>query len=377
MSFADSIFNGSIYWLIFIWLICAVWLESSKYFSKYKRLFSLISAIILFTFIGARWETGTDWDNYKFLFDSLKLDWGFITSIYHFDIGYILLNAGVKIFTDSYTVFLFVDSFCAISLIYFLLQKTAKHPNISWLLFYTNFMLIQFMGSNRRMISMVLILWMIYFLCKKYITKSLISLSIAFLFHRSSIINLILYLVPSNAFSAKTIIKSFSICFIIGILQLPEKFIQFIAGLLSFALHVPLVELLTFYSENGEEHLVNATGSLFLSTILALGKRIIFLIFYWRLISRNKKDIIANTFFNVYILGIAGYLTLIGSFFQIITSFWALAEIILIGRIYGQARKNEKLIFCIFIIGFGILQIMNALNVYPELYIPYKSFLCQ
>ena len=349
MSFTDSIFNGSIYWLIFIWLICAVWLESSKYFSKYKRLFSLISAIILFTFIGARWETGTDWDNYKFLFDSLKLDWGFITSIYHFDIGYILLNAGVKIFTDSYTVFLFVDSFCAISLIYFLLQKTAKHPNISWLLFYTNFMLIQFMGSNRRMISMVLILWMIYFLCKKYITKSLISLSI----------------------------KSFSICFIIGILQLPEKFIQFIAGLLSFALHVPLVELLTFYSENGEEHLVNATGSLFLSTILALGKRIIFLIFYWRLISRNKKDIIANTFFNVYILGIAGYLALIGSFFQIITSFWALAEIILIGRIYGQARKNEKLIFCIFIIGFGILQIMNALNVYPELYIPYKSFLCQ
>lgn len=128
----------------------------------------------------------------------------------------------------------------------------------------------------------------IFFIVKIY-HKSLISLSIAFLFHRSSIINLILYLIPSNAFSAKTIIKSFSICFIIGILQLPEKFIQFIAGLLSFALHVPLVELLTFYSENGEEHLVNATGSLFLSTILALGKRIIFLIFYWRLISRNKR----------------------------------------------------------------------------------------
>lgn len=377
MSFAYSILNGSIYWLIFIWLICSVWLESSKHFSKYKQLFSLITAIILFTFIGARWETGTDWDNYKYLFDSLKLDWNFITNIYHFDIGYVLLNAGIKFFTSNYTIFLLVDSFFAISLIYVLLQKTVKHPNISWLLFYTNFMIIQFMGSNRRMISMVLILWMVYFLCKKSFTKSMISLSTAFLFHRSSIINFILYLVPTKVFSIKTIIKLFSICFLIGILQLPEKFIELIVGLLSFALHIPIVELLTFYSENGEEHLVNATGSLFLSTILALGKRLIFLIFYWRLISRNPKDIIANTFFNVYIIGIAGYLALIGSFFQIITSFWALAEIVLIGRIYGRANRNEKLIFCIFIIGFGILQIMNALNVYPELYLPYKSFLCQ
>lgn len=375
MSIPELLIDGWIYWLIFLWLILAVWLESSKVTSKNKHLISVVSATIFTIFIGLRWETGTDWDNYKRLFDTIELNWDFLLNIYHFDIGYVLLNAFVKYFTNSYSVFLLIDSAITIGSLYFLLKKATTYPNVSWLIFYSNFMIIQFMGSNRRMISMVLILWVIYYIANGSKIKAILSNTLAFLFHRSSIINVFLFFVSDKIFSLRKIVITFSLCLLVGISQLIERIIEIIASLLSFAIHIPLVELLTFYSENGEDHLVNATGSLLLSTILALGKRLVFLCFYWRLIKRCKNDRIAVIFFNVYVIGIACYLALIGSFFQILTAYWALAEVILIGRIYKYSYSKEKLFFCCMLIGFGVLQITNALNVYPELYIPYKIVL--
>ena len=159
--------EGYIYLILFFYLWCNVILESSIQTSQYKNYFFIISSTILALFIGVRWETGTDWTPYKDLFDTLQLDWSFLFNIYHFDIGYVLFNAFIKLFTENYTIFLICNSSITIFLLSKLIIKISPYPNLSLLFFYTNFMIAQFMGSNRRMMAMVFILWFFYYIYTK------------------------------------------------------------------------------------------------------------------------------------------------------------------------------------------------------------------
>lgn len=65
--------QGTVYVIIYVYLFYLALLESSQYFSLFKRETVLFSSYILLLFIGLRWETGTDWLSYKELFDSLEL----------------------------------------------------------------------------------------------------------------------------------------------------------------------------------------------------------------------------------------------------------------------------------------------------------------
>lgn len=58
-------------------------------------------------------------------------------------------------------------------------------------------------------------------------------------------------------------------------------------GYLSTIVNNPIVEKIVFYSETGEEHLVTSTGSLLLSTTLAIIKRSIFLLFYFYVMKKK------------------------------------------------------------------------------------------
>ena len=125
-----------------------------------------------------------DWNrlglSYKELFDSLELHWSFLINVYHFDIGYVLFNAAVKLFTENYTLFLLINSFLTIYVLYRLLIKISPYPNLSLLVFYSTFMIAQFMGSNRRMMAMVFILWSFYYLYQQQKRSYVLMLILAF-----------------------------------------------------------------------------------------------------------------------------------------------------------------------------------------------------
>ena len=308
------------------------------------------------------------------MFDTLQLDWSFLFNIYHFDIGYVLFNAFIKLFTENYTIFLICNSSITIFLLSKLIIKISPYPNLSLLFFYTNFMIAQFMGSNRRMMAMVFILWFFYYIYIQRKKLSYLNLGISFLFHRSAIATIFSYYIPKKAFSLQQTIIILLISFIIGILQIPARFIEVAGNFLALFINNPIVEKMVFYSENNEDHLVYGTGSLIISTILAVAKRSILLTFYIYIIKKNHIDQLTQFLYNIYIIGFAGYLFFIGSFFQMLTAYLAFIEILLIGKMYSYTNGKVKLIFCILISIYGILQMSNALNVYPELYIPYIPF---
>lgn len=371
---SELVTGGKIYLLILLLLWLFVLLESSKKTSKLKKVFCIITSVFLCLFVGFRWETGTDWSSYKLLFDTLELNWTFLLNVYHFDIGYVFVNAFVRCFTDNYTVFLILNSGITFYLLSKLFLKLSPNPNLSLFFFYCNFMIAQFMGSNRRMMAMAFTLWGFYYVyCRreKVITY---YLTLAFIFHRSSLVNILSFWVPRTAFSLKQVLLLLFISFCIGLLQLPAKLIEFLGSVLSVVTNNPIVEKMVFYSENNDEYLVYSTGDMFLSTALAVIKRSILLAFYVYVIRRHKIDKLTLFLYNIYVIGFVGYLLFIGSFFQMLTAYWTFVEVILIGRMYAYTARRTKQLFCLILLFYGLLQMISALNVYPELYIPYLPF---
>jgi hypothetical protein len=365
--------DGLLYVGLFLYFFAAALLESSKQFSWAKKYFVALSMYIMALFIGLRWETGTDWDNYKNLFDTLQLKWSFLFNVHHFDIGYVLFNALIKLFTDSYTIFLLANSFVTIYLLYRFVRKNSPCPNLSLFFFYSAFMIAQFMGSNRRMMAMVFLLWAFYYLFEGCRKKYFALVLLAFLFHNSAIVGLLVLLVPKKMYSVRNVLIIWGCCFIAGLLQLPFKAIALSGDLLSKETDSYLVEKIVYYSQTNDQHLATSTGSVAIQTTLALAKRGVFLIFYWGIAQKHAIDKLSIYFFNIYVLGLGGYLLLTGTIFQVLTAYFALIEIVLLGRMYSYTSASTKIVMLGGLFALTGMQLISALNVYPKLYMPYIS----
>jgi hypothetical protein len=365
---------GVAYWMLFLYLFSAAFLESTQQAAKAKKVMVGTTMCTLVLFIGLRWETGTDWNSYKELFDTLRLQWSYLLNVYHFEIGYVLFNAMVKTFTNSYTVFLLINSFITIFVLCKFIAKTSPRPNLSLLLFYTAFMVAQFMGGNRRMMAMVFLLWAFYFLFEGSKKNFFLLLALAFFFHHSAIVGLAALFLPLQAISTRKVCILLLACFTVGIMQLPFKAIIFAGDLLSTIMaDNSIVERILYYGQMNDQHLVTSTGSMVLHTVMAVLKRSLFLLFYCHIIRCYTIDKLTGFFFNIYILGFAGYLLLVGTIFQVSTAYFALIEIVLLGRMFNYSSKSNKAMVLGIIFILTALQLTSALNVYPDLYMPYIS----
>lgn len=371
--------DGIIYLFLYLWLFFIAVLETCKEFNRYRIVLAFSSFILLSFFTGLRWETGTDWESYKELFNTLELDWTFLLNVYSFDLGYVLLNGIVKLVTSSYTVFLLIDSFLALGIIFLFLRKYSLNPNISFFVFYNAFFVAQFMGSNRRMIAMGAILFSFYYIYESKKGKYAFWQTLAFLFHRTSFIAFFSWLIPRKRFSTKQVFTFLLITLCIGIPQLPFKMIGLVGSLFSSFTNNPLIEKMLFYSdsEHNLEVISENINPVILMTLSVI-KRSVFVTFYLTVIKRNKGllDPISDYFFNIYIIGFGMYLLLNGSpIFQMMSTYFTFIEIALIGRFWAYTDKKIKLIFLCVLFFYGFFQLLSSLNAYPELYIPYRTFL--
>lgn len=366
--------EGKLYIFFYILFFIIAVLEVSKDVKSYKTVILFFSSFLLFLFTGLRWETGTDWFSYKELFDTLELDWTFLLNVYAFDLGYVILNASVKLFTDNYTLFLLIDSFIAISLIFCFIKKYSPNPNLSIFIFYNAFFVSQFMGSNRRIIALGAGLFVFYSIYELKFKKYAVWQTISFLFHRTSIILLIAWFIPRERFSTKQILILLSSCLIIGIFQLPFNLVGLLGETLSSFSNNSFVEKMLFYSENNENVISENTNPLILM-VLSVIKRGVFISFYLYIINKNKGviDSISDYFLNVYIVGFAIYLLFNGSpIFQMFSTYFTFIEIVLIGRYWSYANLKTKFSFLGILLFYGFFQLLSSLNAYSTLYIPYN-----
>lgn len=369
--------EGFIYLFVFLILFLLTVIESVKEFNKYRYVTATVSIIFLVFFTGFRWETGTDWASYHELFQNVDVSFGdlFLLQLYSFDFGYVTLNILVKYFTDSYTVLLLLDSFIALGIVYFFIKKYSPNPNISLFVFYNAFFVAQFMGSNRRIIALGLALFAIASVIKK--ANFWFFQGTAFFFHKSSIVAIIAKLLPEERFSSKKILAILCISLLIGILQIPFKMLELISGALSSFSGFSVIDKLSTYTLESE-NVVLGNRDPVVMMFLSIIKRCVFLVFYLIIIykKKGKLDLISDYFLNIYIVGFSLYLLLNGSeVIQVSSSYFTFIEIVVIGRFWNYADKKDKLVFLPVLFFYGFFQLVSSLTAFPELYIPYKTFL--
>jgi hypothetical protein len=368
--------EGKIYLFFYLWFFFLAVLEVSKDVKPYRNVLAFSSFVLLAFFTGLRWETGTDWFSYKELFDTLELDWTFLLNVYSFDLGYVVLNAIVKLFTDDYTLFLLVDSFIAVGIVFWFLKKYSPNPNISFFVFYNAFFVAQFMGSNRRIISLGAALFVFYFVHEMKYKKFAFWQTIAFLFHRTSILLIFTRFIPRTRFTTKQVLLILLVCLIIGIPQLPFKLVGLLGNALSAFSSNSIIDKMLFYSENNESVIPENTNPVILMTLSVI-KRSVFISFYLYVIKKNKGvlDSLSDYFLNIYIVGFAIYLLFNGSpIFQMLSTYFTFIEIALIGRFWNYADMRTKFVFLGILLFYGFFQLLSSLNAYPELYIPYRLY---
>lgn len=366
--------DGLIYLLISFYFFLLVILENVSTFSKYRYVFATISFIILILFTGLRWETGTDWDSYKDLFDSIEFNWSFLLNVYSFDIGYVFFNALLKLTTNNYSIFILIDSALALLLLMNFINKYSPNPNLSIFVFYNAFFVAQFMGSNRRIIALVFSLYTFSAIFEKKKKLTFVNSTLSFSFHRSSLATLIALYIPKIRFTLGKTVAIILFGLILGIPQLPAIIVGNIGKFFLTLINNPIFEKTAFYADNiATSENVDPVAMTILSTV----KRSIFLIFYFIIIFKKngKLDLLTDFFFNIYIFGFFLYVALNGStIYQMLSTYFTFIELVLIGRMWSYAKGDLKIIFLIFLFFYGFIQLLSSLNAYPELYMPYKSY---
>jgi hypothetical protein len=113
---------------------------------------------------------------------------------------------------------------------------------------------------------------------------------------------------------------------------------------------------------------------IFAQLFLGLFKRCLFLAFFFLTIRRMTQRGLHAKLLNLYIVGLAIYVLFSGSpIFQALSTYFTIVEIGLVGISIVMLVDYKRKVFLIFLFLFGLLQMLSALNPYPDLYIPYLS----
>ncbi|MEE8097172.1 EpsG family protein [Acinetobacter baumannii] len=177
-----------IYWFFWFFIsICSV-LTNNKLLS---RIIFILTIILVYFLVGFRFEVGVDRDDYLLLYQyigSLSLK----DALFYTDPGYAFLNYVGNYF--NYKDMLFVNSICALIFVYAFYKFSSKFKFFWMPLFvsYTYLIVVVSMNYIRQSVSISLILLALYFLLNNKPYKFIFLLFLAFLFHKTAIIFVVL-----------------------------------------------------------------------------------------------------------------------------------------------------------------------------------------
>jgi hypothetical protein len=364
--------------LIFFYAIYDISIEGNakvarKLLSRYNVFFLLSICIIL---SGIRWETGADWLPYYTYF--IKNNTWAEYSGYNngqFEILYALLNYLVKVFTGSYTVFLFVLAILVILLKYASIERIALYPALTFFLFFCFY--IGDIFPVRQTLAVSILMTSIYFIHKKRKMPFIILVVIATCFHLSATLWIFSYSIYHKKFSNAYILMLLGVSFTLGVfgsgvyIYLLTTISQFF-GDFGKTLNRIIIYLAGQYDDGSYSILRN---------ILALIKRMMMIPFF--LMFRKKMCInsyYANGLINLYLFGNIFYLLFAMNMnfapLQRMSVPFVLIEIFLLPIILKIIEnKYMKFIYLNLLLLYGLSKLYSALNAYYDAYVPYKSIL--
>ena len=139
-------------------------------------------------------SVGTDIEAYKDTFEKVgEAKWSKIFSVSKMEKGYILINKVVSVFSKNFQFFLCIVALFTLFPFYYLYKNETENPLLCIALFLSVVPFSMFFSGIRQIIAMSFIVPAYYYTKKKQVLPFLAMILLAFLFHKSALIMLLLY----------------------------------------------------------------------------------------------------------------------------------------------------------------------------------------
>lgn len=346
-----------IYYVVFFTLTilsaCEIFIGLKK---KTKKIITIFVFLILLIICGTRWFVGTDFNHYlrlyKYYHTSHKYD--------GIEITYYIAS----ILMPSFKFVLLFFAVIAVGLKIYTISKI-KYSLFS-ILIYFSFMFVSYdMGRMRQGLAISFLFLSIFYLNNKKIYKFIVLILLAFLFHRSSILFIIVYPLCRIKLNKKLVITSL-------ILTLILAFTHFDYYLIQILTKMPFLGKYSNYLLNGVVY--------YNFSFNPLEYRRIFLIALFIAFSNDNK---IHNLLKIYIFGVIIFYIFrdIPTISERVSYYFTFTEIILIpSMLYNKSSQTKLILYSIFVVYcFYYLYITINTNVLNEFfncpYLPYQSWL--
>jgi hypothetical protein len=347
--------------MIYYGLISSLWVFAL--FEGWRRrdarmIFLPLSFVMIWFFIGLRWQTGTDWDPYITQY--------LTTGDYGFERGYMELVRLCSSAGFSYPAFLLTISFIPLICIFIFLNGKSRYVFVAILFFASNYML-GFMGGNRQSIAVGIIILSNVFIEERKPVHFLVFVCAASLFHNSAAVYLPAYFMTEKRVPFLFKYAVVALLVIAGKDAAPSflKALRVIldgAGMHESASKVSAyIDQVVFYG---------FTWSSVVKKVLLLA---LFDLFHSRMESRDRFTVLyGNLYFFAIVID-----TLFGPInvaFMRAGTYYRVAEVVLAAKIFEVIERRElKFIAYVILLGYCVRQLYAGLSFYPDLFIPYTS----
>lgn len=360
-----------LYYFIFIILLFLAYIEILSNNKRFSQGFFFFIIIIFFILSFIRWETGTDWDNYYFPFQRIKIPWESLTDEYsNFELGMMFLYNLAKTLSNSYTMMLFIEGLILYSTLSYAITKYSIYPIFSILMYYT--MSLAGIFFVRQNIAMCILLCAIPYIINRKFIKFCLVVIIASLIHRTALFFLIAYPLFYKYYDLKRILFLLIFFTIIGI-AIGKILIIYLSSL-NLGIITAKLNAYLLAGSNESYTTYSATSVL----IRGLINRSFLIVLYLSILEKYRiKDKILNGFINLNLLGVIFYVILTPISFSLgrITAYFDIIQIFILPYLLKKSNYYTKHIFLIILtlyLGFRLFIIISS---FPDEYIPYKTIL--
>lgn len=333
---------------------------------KYKIIYQLF--ISFFVLISSfRWENGTDWDSYFYVWDSCYE----ITFIGIMEPAFMFLISFSHWLIDDFVFYQIIMAIICIIPPSVIIYKYSPYPLFSLLVWYACY--ISHIFNVRQVIAISLLFTTIPYIQNRKLIPFLFSFILAFCFHATAIVALPMYWlwnVKIRRMYAYIILGSVCFISIVGSSIIPS--LMYTLGGEFYA------EKLNFYLEENADNTFGQHYSLVQMLIRGIINRSFILIIGFYLLERLRiKDNIINGIINMYFIGTLLFMlvTPISPALQRMCTYYDIFQVLLIPSIFlYRMKKSLKLSFFLFLSFYLCYRFWGVILNYKELYIPYKLY---
>ena len=352
------------YFIVFFICFLFTLFDFSTKSRNVKNLLLIVYGVLIVFFAGIRWETGTDWGNYLWSFNT-------INTVSHGESGHEYLYELLLRFSSSlsknYTLVLFLIATGIFTLTSNVLKKYSPYPLFSFLLLLSYSINSSGFGY-RQDLAIAITFFSLYYIINNKVYHFIALVIIATFFHQSAIIFLPAYWIAKINWNRKKIVVLF---FILTVIYFLTNSVSDIAAIYSDTAAMKV----STYTELDEDQKTMGKGDPIILLIKGLSNRFVLFIPALFLFYKNKENLVYRGILNIFIFGISLYVIFspLGAVFLRFSRYFDIFHIILIPLAVYFSKGYTRVFLFLFYLIFCIIKFSLVLLNDENVYVPYKT----